>query len=190
VKRALNIETHDWVKKAVNLNSLFFDYFGINAEKYVKAQEYFQSHAGKLFWNWSAALLGPIWLFYRKMYTLLFIWLFIAVCLDFVYFASPLLDSDLTNPLLKIVADYYGLITLFFILVTNVGLGCWGTYYYLQQAEHMVDFVRASTPNTIAAVILSEKGNPSKWRLAGGILLFCATYFMTYLSAYLWLILR
>lgn len=35
------------------------------------AQEFYQRHPGKIFWNWSAALLGPLWSFYRKMYGLL-----------------------------------------------------------------------------------------------------------------------
>lgn len=187
----MNIETHEWVKRPTNLTSLFLDYFGINAEKYVEAQEFYQSHtSGKIFWNWSAAILGPLWLFYRKMYGLLAIWLLIAVSFDFVYFASPLLDSDFTNPIIAIIMDNYGLILLLFVLATNVILGCWGTYYYLQQAQRMVSLVKSHAPNTIASVILSEKGNPSKWRLAGGVLLISGIYFMTYLSACIWLILR
>jgi len=186
----LNLETNNWVKKTINLNTLFFDYFGMHAEKYVKAQGYFRIHPGKIFWNWSAALLGPLWLFYRKMYGLLMIWLLIVVSFDFVYFASPLLDSDFTNPLIAIIMDNYGLILLLFVIATNIILGCWGTYYYLQQAERMVDLVKANAPNTIASVILSEKGNPSKWRVAGGALLISGIYIMTYLLACIWLVLR
>jgi len=186
----LNIVTHDRLKRPINLSSLFSDYFGINAEKYVEAQEYFQSHTGKILWNWSAALLGPVWLFYRKMYALLLSWLLIAMSFDFVYFTSPLLDSDSTNPLIAIIVDYYGPLSLSFVLITNVCLGCWGNYYYLRQAQRMVSLVKAKAPNTIATAILSEKGNPSRWRLAGGVLLLSGTYLSAYLLACIWLIMR
>ncbi|MEA4926265.1 MAG: DUF2628 domain-containing protein [Syntrophomonadaceae bacterium] len=186
----MNLETHDWVKKSVNLNTLFFDYYGMNAEKYVAAQEYFENNPGKFYWNWSAALLGPIWLFYRKMYKPLNIWLIIGMAFNFVYFASPLLDSDATNPLLAFWVNYYGWLSLLYILGANIIAGCWGTYYYLQQARRLVELVKAGAPDTIAAVILAEKGNPSKWRVAGGVLLLCGIYLISYLSACLWLILR
>jgi hypothetical protein len=190
VMTALNIETQNWVKRPINLNSLFFDYFGINAEKYAEAQEYFQSHSGNVLWNWSAALMGPVWLFYRKMYALLVIWMLIGLSFDFIYFVSPLLGSDFTNPLLAIFVKYYGPLSLFFVVMTNIFLGCWGNYFYLRQAQRMVNRVKAHAPNTIAAVILSEKGNPSRWRLAGGVLLLGGTYFSTYLLACIWLIMR
>lgn len=182
----MNAETHDWVKKSVNLNTLFFDYFGINASKYVEAQQYFENNPGRFFWNWAAALLGPIWLFYRKMYKPLIIWLVFGVAFDFVYFASPLP----TNPVLALFVKYYGWLSLLYILVANIIAGGWGTYYYLQKAKRLVEIVKAGAPDTIAAVILAEKGNPSKWRLAGGLLLVCGIYLVSYLSACLWLILR
>jgi len=183
----LNIETHDWPQKPIHLNSLFSIYYGVNSEKYLEAQEYFASHPGKILWNWAAALLGPLWLFYRKMYGLLLIWLSIAILFDFIYFAAPLLDPDLTNPLIATTVDYYGLLSFLFVLATNVLLGCWGTYYYLQNVQRMVSLVKANAPNNIAVVILSQKGNPSKWRLAGAVLLISGVYFMTYLSACIWL---
>lgn len=187
----LSIENEDWVEKTVNLKGLFYSYLGINAEKYLKAQEYFQNNPGrKLFWNWAAALLGPVWLFYRKMYSWLLAWLLAGVFFDFVYFASPLLDPDLTNPIIAILVKYYGFLSLAYILVVDILAGCWGTYYYLQRAQTLIDLVKAKAPHTVAAVILSEKGNPSKWRLAGGALLIGGLYLVAYLSACLWLMLR
>lgn len=187
----LNMENNDWAEKTVDLKGLFYSYLGVNAEKYLRAQEYFQNHPGsKLFWNWAAALLGPIWLYYRKMYSWLLVWLLIGVPFDFVYFASPLMDPNSSSPIIAVLVKYYGLLSLAYILLTNIIVGCWGTYYYLQRAQNLVSLVKAKAPHTVAAVILAEKGNPSKWRFAGGVLLIGGLYLISYLSACLWLVLR
>ncbi len=177
----MQIETVNWSKRIVDHNSLWADYLGVHADKYLRAREILKIRKSKIYWNWPAAVLGPIWLFYRKLYAPLFIWLLIAIPFDFVYWASPGLDPNLNNPLIAIVVNHFGPLSFLYVLVTNLLVGCWGTYGYLQQAEWIVGLVKSKTPNTIAAIILSQKGNPSSWRLAGGLLLMIGIYLLTVL---------
>ncbi|MDD4172412.1 MAG: DUF2628 domain-containing protein [Syntrophomonas sp.] len=181
MKQKLQIETVNWSKRIVDHNSLWADYLGVHADKYLRAREILKIRKSKIYWNWPAAVLGPIWLFYRKLYAPLFIWLLIAIPFDFVYWASPGLDPNLNNPLIAIVVNHFGPLSFLYVLVTNLLVGCWGTYGYLQQAEWIVALVKSKTPNTIAAIILSQKGNPSSWRLAGGFILIPGIYLLTIL---------
>lgn len=161
-------------------------YLGKNAEKYLLAQEIMPNLPRKIYWNWAAALLGPAWLFYRKLFGWLFTWLVLGLAVDFVYFAAPRMDRIISPALLGILAKYYVPLSLVYLLVTGISLGCWGTYLYLQHAERVVALYRSKAPASIAAALLEAKGNPGVGRAVAGVLLILFLYALTYWLAKLW----
>lgn len=180
-------EPVDWSSKISSHVSLYADYYGLHADKYLRAQEFFKINPSRIYWNWSAAILGPIWLFYRKLYIPLFIWLLIGVPFDFLYFAAPRIDPSLKNPFMAIIVNHYIIISGAFVVASGLLLGCWGTYYYLQQSAQIVNMAKAKTPHRIAATILTENGNPSYWRAVMGTILIAGIYILTILLANLWI---
>lgn len=161
-------------------------YFGRRAEKYLLAQQLLAEPPRKIYWNWAAAILGPVWLFYRKLYRWLILWLAIGVPFDFLYFAAPRLDPNLSHPLMALLVKFYIPLSLLYILATNLLLGCWGTYLYIKHSERLVELFKSKAPVSIAVALLAEKGNPSRWRIAAGIVLIAAIYLGTYWLTGLW----
>lgn len=161
-------------------------YLGKHADKYLLAQEIMANLPRKIYWNWAAALLGPAWLFYRKLYSWLIIWLLLGLTVDFVYFAAPRLELIISSEILGILAKYYLPLSLLYLLVTGLSLGCWGTHLYLRHAERLVALYRSKAPASIAAALLEAKGNPGAGRVSAGVLLILFLYALTYWLAKLW----
>jgi hypothetical protein len=180
--------TSVWAYKTRAQDTLFDSYVGIHAEKYRLAQELLHSRSGKLIWNWPAALLGPVWLYYRKLFIPLSLWLMLCIIFDFIFFANQSLVPTTQFPLRSTLVNHYLLLSILFTLISNSIIGGWGTYFYLRRVEHIIETVRTKTPASIAAALLAEKGAPSYWRLVGGFLLIITTFLLTYLAAQLFMV--
>lgn len=71
-----------------------------NHDYYVR---YFQRRGGKLSWNWSAFLLGPLWLIYRKMFALAAFWSLMPLAIALLAGATGLFPLFVASPLVSAI---------------------------------------------------------------------------------------
>jgi len=144
-------------------------YIGKGAGKYIAAQNHFDSTNKKTYWNWSSAVLGPIWLFHRKMYGLF------ALCLLLLV---PILAIFGIYPLILIYAHNLGLIRLIYFLSSLLfmgiilGLGFYGSNVYLNKVRKAIfKYKYITRDNDELIKILNKEGNPSILNSIVGIFL-------------------
>ncbi|NLD46961.1 MAG: DUF2628 domain-containing protein [Clostridiaceae bacterium] len=152
-----------------NDHQLFAEFIGKKVDKYLTAQKHFTITGGRVHWNWSAAFLGSIWLFYRKLYGLSLLYLLLLISFVVIIGSFPTVFLHSNNP--KLISIIYQLSSLL-ALGMFAGLGCFGSYIYLNKAKKTIlryKYIAGTEDNLIE--ILRKKGNPSNLSLLVGIVI-------------------
>lgn len=157
-------------------------YIGKRAGKYIAAQNFFDSTNEKTYWNWSSALLGPIWPFHRRLYGLSALYM-----LYFILFPSLpvilLMLMDCYN-----FALYDLIITLSYILGIGLAviMGFFGSYIYLNKVQkNIFKYKYLARDKDELIDMLKKEGNPSVQNLIVGIILFSIVLIISFAVSFI-----
>lgn len=154
-------------------------------------------HGGGGGWNWSAFLLGPIWLFYRKQYGMGALYLVvqlmanIASTIAYAPVDPTTLSEQALNELMASPLFLFAAVLSYIVLALRILLGIRGNLFYLQHCEKSIAKTRKNVPNASAAELASAGGVAAGAAVAIAVLIYTvvpilletAILFITMISA-------
>ncbi|MEJ2128762.1 MAG: pilin [Woeseiaceae bacterium] len=125
-----------------------------NTDYYARKFEKFQSGGGSISWNWPAFFISSVWLLYRKMWLLAFLyWIVLPFSLSFLStFVTLMVDA---SPIAGELA-YYGL----YFLIAFILLPMFANRLYFAHAKRKAD--------KVAGIISSEEQQAIELARIGG----------------------
>ena len=152
-------------------------FVGNNAPYYVdRFRRIAQGRSGG--WSWSAFLLGPIWLFYRKQYGLGIIFMVLQVMLD-IATAVAYIPIDATNvteeALMELMNDPIFLLAAVFsyvILALRIILGIRANHFYFQHCQKKIADAKAAVPDASVSELATSGGVSTAGAVVVAVLLY------------------
>lgn len=165
----MEIEKQKFEDSENDNHHLFTAFIGKKVDKYLDAQKQFENNGLIIRWNWSAAFLGPIWLFYRKLYGYSLLYLLLLMSVLIISGSFPTVYVHASNR--EIIAAIYSSSEILSIIMF-FGSAFFGSYLYLNKAQKTIaKYKNKGISETDLIAILQRKGNPTYTTLAIGILL-------------------